>query len=104
MNAGMSATAYERIVDKLCEMDLKVRPGTKSVVALCPSHDDRQPSLAVYDKGGKAKIICFAGCDDALDILPALDMTVPICTTRSAQARALGQAPTSWHGPRPARP
>jgi hypothetical protein len=72
----MTATAYERIMDKLEEMDLRVRPGTGSATALCPSHDDRQPSLAVYDKDGKAKIICFAGCDDALDILPALEMTV----------------------------
>jgi len=72
----MSATAYERIVDKLHDLDLRVRTGYNSSVAQCPSHDDRQPSLAVYDKDGKAKIVCFAGCDDALDILPALDMTV----------------------------
>jgi len=72
----MTTTAYERIVDKLEEMDLRVRPGTRSATALCPAHDDRQPSLAVYDKDRKAKIVCFAGCDDALDILPALEMTV----------------------------
>jgi hypothetical protein len=72
----MTATAYERIVDKLQEMDLRVRTGYRSSVAQCPSHDDRSPSLAIYDKDGKAKIVCFAGCDDALDILPAIDMTV----------------------------
>jgi hypothetical protein len=72
----VSTAAYERIVDKLLELDLRVRQGSDSAVAQCPSHDDRQPSLAVYDKDGKAKIVCFAGCDDALDILPALDMTV----------------------------
>jgi DNA primase len=72
----MTATAYERIVDKLAEMDLRVRPGARSATALCPSHDDRNASLAVYDRDGKAKIVCFAGCDDALDILPVLDMTV----------------------------
>jgi hypothetical protein len=74
--AEMTATAYERIVDKLAEMDLRVRAGSSSATALCPSHDDRNPSLAVYDKDGKIKVVCFAGCDDALDILPALDMTV----------------------------
>lgn len=72
----MSATAYERIVDKLHEQDLRVRTGSRVSVAQCPSHEDRQPSMAVYDKDRKAKVICFAGCDDALDILPALDMTV----------------------------
>jgi hypothetical protein len=72
----MTATAYERIVDKLHDLDLRPRTGYKSTSARCPSHDDREPSLAVYDKESKAKIICFAGCDDALDILPALEMTV----------------------------
>jgi hypothetical protein len=72
----MSATAYERIVDKLQEMDLRVRSGSRVSVSQCPSHDDWHPSMAIYDKDGKAKVVCFAGCDDALDILPALEMTV----------------------------
>jgi hypothetical protein len=72
----MSATAYERIVDKLHDLDLHPRTSSYMTVALCPSHDDRQASLGVYDKEGKAKVVCFAGCDDALDILPALEMTV----------------------------
>jgi hypothetical protein len=72
----MTPTAYERILDKLQALDLRVRPGYRSAVAQCPTHEDRQPSLAVYDKDGKAKVVCFAGCDDALDILPALEMTV----------------------------
>jgi len=33
-------------------------------------------SFAVYDKGGKAKVKCFAGCDDEMDVLPALGMRV----------------------------
>jgi hypothetical protein len=72
----MSTTAYERIVDKLQELGLRVRTSYSSSVAQGPSHDDRQPSLAVYDKDGRAKIVCFAGCSEELDILPALDMTV----------------------------
>ena len=72
----MSATAYERIVDKLHDLDLRPRTSYGNTTARCPSHDDRQPSLAVYDKDGKAKVVCFAGCDDALDILPALEMSV----------------------------
>src|SRR5687767_10170175 len=72
----MTTTAYERIVDKLHDLDLRPRTSYSSTVALCPSHDDRQASLAIYDKDGKAKVVCFAGCDDELDILPALEMTV----------------------------
>jgi hypothetical protein len=73
---AVTATAYERIVDKLQEMDLRVRVGSRSTTGQCPSHDDRRASFAVYDKDGKAKVVCFAGCDDELDILPALEMTV----------------------------
>jgi hypothetical protein len=73
----MSATAHERIVDKPHDLDLRPRSGgSTQTTARCPSHDDREPSLAVYVKDGKAKVVCFAGCDDALDILPALEMTV----------------------------
>jgi hypothetical protein len=45
-------------------------------MAQCPSHDDRQASLAIYRKAGRIKIVCYAGCDDALDILPALGLSV----------------------------
>jgi hypothetical protein len=72
----MTTTAYERIVDKLHDLDLRPRTGYGSTVARCPSHDDRNASFAAYDKNGKVKVVCFAGCDDALDILPALEMTV----------------------------
>ena len=72
----MSATAYERIVDKLHELDLRPRAEYNPPSHGAPAHDDRNASLAVYDKEGKAKVVCFAGCHDELDILPALEMTV----------------------------
>lgn len=67
-------TAYERILDRLRDQGKKVRQSGAHATAQCPSHDDRQASLAIYNKPGKAKVVCFAGCNDALDILPALDM------------------------------
>jgi hypothetical protein len=72
----MTATAYERILEKLREQGKKVRQGTSYSVAQCPSYDHRQTSLTVYSKPGKAKVVCFAGCSDMLDVLPALGMTV----------------------------
>jgi hypothetical protein len=45
-------------------------------MAQCPSHEDREASLAIYRKPGRIKIKCFAGCNDALDILPELGLTV----------------------------
>jgi putative DNA primase/helicase len=32
-------------------------------MALCPAHDDRNPSLAISEKDGKILIHCHAGCD-----------------------------------------
>jgi hypothetical protein len=72
----MTATAYERILDTLREQGKRVRQGTSYSVAQCPSFDHRQTSLTVYSKAGKAKVVCFAGCSDVLDVLPALGMTV----------------------------
>jgi hypothetical protein len=69
-------TAYERILEKLRKHGKKVRQGTSYSVAQCPSYDHRQTSLTVYSKPGKAKVVCFAGCSDVLDVLPALGMTV----------------------------
>jgi hypothetical protein len=77
----MGVTAYERILDELRNQGhkIKVDRSGKSARAQCPSHESRNSHstpLAAYDKGGKAKVMCYAGCDDVLDILPALDMTV----------------------------
>lgn len=32
-------------------------------LATCPAHDDRAPSLAIRDGGGKVLVRCHAGCD-----------------------------------------
>jgi hypothetical protein len=69
-------TAYERILEKLREQGKNVRQGTSYSIAQCPSYEHRQTSLTVYSKPGKAKVVCFAGCSDVLDVLPALGMTV----------------------------
>jgi hypothetical protein len=71
----MTATAYERILEKP-RTGQKVRQGTSYSVAQCPSYEHRQTSLTVHSKPGKAKVVCFAGCSDVLDVLPALGMTV----------------------------
>jgi hypothetical protein len=71
-----TTTAYQRILDVLREHGKRCREGAGQTMAQCPSHDDRQASLAIYRKPGRVKIICYAGCDDALDILPALGLTL----------------------------
>jgi hypothetical protein len=72
-----TTTAYKRVVDLLRGMGKKVRPGVGQTMAQCPSHDDREASLAIYSKPGKVKLVCFAGCHEELDILPALGLSWP---------------------------
>lgn len=93
----MTATAYERIVDKLHDLDLRPRSsGSHQTVARCPSHDDRDPSFAVYGKEGKAKVVCFAGCNDELDILPALEMTAADLYDERRAVRGNGAPDPAW--------
>lgn len=39
------------------------RKSGNSYLALCPSHDDRNPSLSLRDADGKVLVHCHAGCD-----------------------------------------
>jgi len=61
----MTATAYNRVLDELRNQGKKVRQGTKESRAQCPSHDSRNGTskpLVIYDRPGKAKVVCFVGC------------------------------------------
>src|SRR5579864_6046438 len=42
--------------------------------ALCPAHDDKNPSLSLRDEDGKVLVYCHAGCDQqaVIDALRAL--------------------------------
>ena len=46
------------------------RVGT-SLMALCPAHDDRNPSLSIREKGGRILVHCHAGCAQH-DVIAAL--------------------------------
>jgi hypothetical protein len=83
-----AGTAYDRIVDRLRSIGKRVRPGVGQTMAQCPSHDDREASLAIYRKPGKVKLVCFAGCHDELDILPALGLTLPDLWDNPRERRA----------------
>ena len=60
-----------------CRRQSAVRDYGSHAQAQCPSHEDRRPSLTIYRKPGRVKPVCYAGCDDELDILPALDLAWP---------------------------
>jgi hypothetical protein len=54
-------TPLEVVLDKLS----KVRRSGNGYMALCPSHEDRHPSLAIGE-GAENRVLffCFAGCDE----------------------------------------
>jgi hypothetical protein len=70
-----STVAYDRIVARLRTIGKIVLESTRPTMAQCPAHDDHTPSLAIYRKPGKIKVICFAGCDD-VDVLAAIGLTI----------------------------
>lgn len=50
------------------------RTGTDRWKACCPAHDDKSPSLAIRDAGGRILIHCFGGCDTE-SVLSAVGLT-----------------------------
>jgi len=41
----------------------KVKGRNGSWTACCPAHDDKSPSLAIREEGGKVLLHCFGGCE-----------------------------------------
>lgn len=62
-------TAYERLRDALASNGIVREAGAGRLVAQCPGHDDRNPSLSVTATEGSALLYCHAGCevDQVLD-------------------------------------
>jgi Toprim domain len=57
-------TAYERILDALRKHGSRVTTrGNTQASALCPAHQDRQPSLSVTYRQGRVLLHCHAGCE-----------------------------------------
>lgn len=70
-------TAFDRLVAALEVRGSMVVGSSNGARALCPAHNDHNPSLSVglRDDGKGAVVNCFAGCQ-ATDIMAALDMTM----------------------------
>src|SRR5918995_3112599 len=62
-DSTMNGASLSRPVQRLLERLEGVEPRTGSYQALCPAHEDRQPSLNLSEgEDGRALIKCFAGC------------------------------------------
>lgn len=54
----------------------KVRGRNGSYTACCPAHDDKSPSLAIREDGGKILLHCFGGCEvSTIAAAVGMDMT-----------------------------
>ena len=64
-------TAFDRVLDALHDLGMKVKGGPSQVRAQCPVHDSAGLTLSVRRGDDKAMVHCFAGCeyDDLLDAL-----------------------------------
>jgi hypothetical protein len=78
MTIDVHIGAFDRLKDALEENGCRPRDHGSYLQAFCPAHpDQKNKSLAVYRKPGKVKLVCFASCDDEIDILPALGLSWP---------------------------
>lgn len=57
----------------LSRLDMVKRIGDGRYTAICPAHDDRTPSLAIKDDGGRLLLHCFGGCETS-EILGAIGL------------------------------
>jgi hypothetical protein len=60
-------------VEALLSRLSKVKGRNGSWTACCPAHDDKSPSLAIREEGGKVLLHCFSGCE-ASAIVAAVGM------------------------------
>jgi hypothetical protein len=63
-------------VEDLLSRLSKVKGRNGSWTACCPAHDDKSPSLAIREEGGKVLLHCFGGCEvSAIVGAVGMDMT-----------------------------
>jgi hypothetical protein len=96
-------TAFPRLVDALIGHGSTVKPqGERHVMAQCPAHPDGNPSLSVTDEPTRVLLYCHTGCNTE-DVVQALGLTMPTCTT--SPARRYQRAGATWSpGTRTATP
>lgn len=61
------------IADLLSRLDKTKQTDHNRWIALCPSHDDKNPSLAIREVNGTTLLKCFAGCS-AYEIVSAVGL------------------------------
>ena len=63
-------------LDLLLSRLTSVKGRNGAYTACCPAHEDRHPSLAIKEEGGKIIMHCFAGCAvEDIVLATGMDMT-----------------------------
>ena len=76
MSVAHPRTPLEKVIDALAARGKKPRGNDKGWTALCPAHNDNNPSLSIgTGNDGRVLVHCHTGCHTS-DILGALDLGV----------------------------
>jgi hypothetical protein len=66
-------TAFDRVVAALEAHGSRLVHRQRGIMAQCPVHADRNPSLGVTETDGRVLVKCYAGCETT-DVLAALGL------------------------------
>jgi len=73
----MTGAAVQRVINALTDHGSTPKPSNGSYKALCPAHDDHNPSLSITQgTDGRVLLKCFTGCQPE-DIVAALGLSMP---------------------------
>jgi putative DNA primase/helicase len=84
-----------RPVEKVLDRLQGVRQSNGSWKALCPAHDDHEPSLSVREGDDDRVLLkCFAGCNNP-DIVAALNLDMSdLFVQRNGHRKKIGSTPS----------
>ena len=87
-----------RPVEKVLDRLEGVREVNASWKALCPAHDDREPSLSISEgDDGRALLKCFAGCTNP-EVVAALDLDMSdLFVQRNGHRKKIRTTPPENH-------
>ena len=76
----------ERITAALDQRGLSHRQNGSGLLAQCPAHEDRNPSLSITEEKDRVLLMCFAGCDFG-EIMEALGLELKDAFEQSTEPK-----------------
>jgi hypothetical protein len=91
----------EKVTAALDQRDLSYRRNGSGLIAQCPAHEDRNPSLSITEEGDRVLLKCFAGCDFP-EVMEALGLEPKDAFEESGEGKAAKKKAPRKPGPRKA--